>query len=122
MRILVVEDDHKLGALLQEGLREEGFEIDWVKTGEEGVARALGRPYDLLLLDHMLPKKNGREVTMELRRSGRRLPILMLTALDSAENIEEARRAGVNDVMGKPFRFAELVDRILRLTSPPAEG
>ena len=53
MRILVVEDDHKLGALLQEGLREEGFEIDWVKTGEEGVARALGRPYDLLLLDHM---------------------------------------------------------------------
>jgi two-component system copper resistance phosphate regulon response regulator CusR len=122
MRILIVEDDPKLGALLQEGLREEGFEIDWVKTGEEGVARALADRYDLLLLDYMLPKKNGREVALELRRAGRPLPILMLTARDSAEDLEEARRAGVNDLMGKPFRFAELVDRILRLTSAPAEG
>jgi two-component system copper resistance phosphate regulon response regulator CusR len=122
MRILIVEDDPKLGALLQEGLREEGFEIDWVKTGEEGVARALADRYDLLLLDYMLPKKNGCEVALELRRAGRPLPILMLTARDSAEDLEEARRAGVNDLMGKPFRFAELVDRILRLTSAPAEG
>lgn len=122
MRILIVEDDYKLGALLQEGLREEGFETDWVKTGEDGVARALGDRYDLLLLDYMLPKKNGRDVALELRRAGRPLPILMLTARDSAEDLEEARRAGVNDLMGKPFHFAELVDRILRLTSAPAEG
>jgi DNA-binding response OmpR family regulator len=122
MRILIVEDDHKLGALLREGLREEGFEIEWVRTGEEGVARALSEDYDLLLLDYMLPTKNGREVALELRRAGRPLPILMLTARDSAEDLQEALQAGVSDLMGKPFRFAELVDRIVRLTSSPAKS
>jgi DNA-binding response OmpR family regulator len=122
MHILIVEDDHKLGALLREGLREEEFEVEWVKTGEEGVALALDQRFDLLLLDYMLPRKNGREVAMELRRAGRMLPILMLTARDSAEDLDEALRAGVSDLMGKPFRFAELVDRIVRLTSAPATG
>ena len=122
MRILIVEDDPKLGALLREGLGEEGFEIEWVKTGEEGVARALADRFDLLLLDYMLPKKNGREVAMELRGAGRQLPILMLTARDSAEDLEEALRAGVSELMGKPFRLAELVDRIVRLTSAPASS
>ena len=118
MRILIVEDDPKLGALLQAGLREEEFDAEWVKSGEEGVARALTERYDLLLLDYMLPKQNGRDVATELRRAGRQFPILMLTARDSADDLEEALRAGVSDLMGKPFRFAELVDRIVRLTSP----
>jgi two-component system copper resistance phosphate regulon response regulator CusR len=122
MRILVVEDDPKLGALLREGLGEEGFEVEWVKTGEEGVARSLAEPWDLLLLDYMLPRKNGREVAMEVRRAGRPFPILMLTARDSAEDLEEALRSGASDLMGKPFRFAELVDRIVRLTSTPTQG
>jgi DNA-binding response OmpR family regulator len=120
MRILVVEDDHKLGTLLREGLREEGFEVEWVKTGEEGVSLALTDGYDLLLLDYMLPAKNGREVALELRREGRLLPILMLTARDSAEDLQQAVQAGVSELMGKPFRFAELVERIVRLTSAPA--
>jgi DNA-binding response OmpR family regulator len=120
MRILVVEDDHKLGALLREGLREEGFEVEWVKTGEEGVSLALTDGYDLLLLDYMLPAKNGREVALELRREGRLLPILMLTARDSAEDLQQAVQAGVSELMGKPFRFAELVEGIVRLTSAPA--
>lgn len=122
MRILVVEDDPKLGALLREGLGEEGFDVEWVKTGEEGVARSLADLWDLLLLDYMLPKKNGREVASEIRRAGRSFPILMLTARDSSEDLEEALRSGVTDLMGKPFRFAELVDRIIRLTSAPARG
>jgi len=122
MRILIVEDDHKLGALLQTGLHEEGFDVEWVKSGEEGIARALAEPYDLMLLDYMLPKRNGREVAVVVRGAGRSLPILMLTARDSAEDLDEARRAGVSDLMGKPFRFAELVDRIVRLTSAPAQG
>ncbi|HEY7504237.1 MAG TPA: response regulator [Gemmatimonadales bacterium] len=122
MRILVVEDDHKLGTLLREGLGEEGFDVLWVKTGEEGIARAVGEAWDLLLLDYMLPTKNGREVAMEVRSAGRLFPILMLTARDSAEDLEEALRSGVSDLMGKPFRFAELVDRIVRLTSTPAAG
>jgi DNA-binding response OmpR family regulator len=122
MRILIVEDDPKLGALLEQGLREEGFESDWVTDGENAVTRALAREYDLLLLDYMLPKKNGREVAAELRRAGKRLPILMLTARDTAEDLQEATRAGVSDLMGKPFRFGELVDRIRLLTSAPATG
>ena len=122
MRILIVEDDHKLGSLLQQGLGEEGFDSEWVTTGEEGIARALAEAYDLLLLDYMLPRTNGRQVAMELRRAGRRLPILMLTARDSAEDLQEALRAGVDDLMGKPFRFAELVDRILQLASAPTDG
>jgi two-component system copper resistance phosphate regulon response regulator CusR len=122
MRILVVEDDPKLGALLREGLGEEGFEVEWVTTGEEGVERSLAGPWDLLLLDYMLPRKNGREVAVEVRRAGQAFPILMLTARDSAEDLEEALRSGVTDLMGKPFRFAELVDRIVRLTSAPTQG
>ena len=122
MRILIVEDDPKLGALLREGLQEEGFEVEWVKTGEEGIARSLAERYDLLLLDYMLPKKNGRDVAMELRRAGRSFPILMLTARDSREDLDEALQVGVTDLMGKPFRFAELVDRVVRLTSTPARG
>jgi DNA-binding response OmpR family regulator len=122
MRILVVEDDPKLGALLREGLGEEGFEVEWVTTGEEGVARSLADPWDLLLLDYMLPRKTGRDVAVEVRRAGQAFPILMLTARDSAEDLEEALRSGVTDLMGKPFRFAELVDRIVRLTSAPTQG
>ena len=122
MRILIVEDDPKLGALLREGLQEEGFEVEWVKTGEEGIARSLTERYDLLLLDYMLPKKNGREVAKELRGAGLLLPILMLTARDSAEDLEESIEAGVNELMGKPFRFGELVGRISRLVSAPTKG
>ena len=122
MRILVVEDDPKLGALLREGLGEEGFDIEWVKTGEEGIARGVAEPWDLLLLDYMLPGKDGREVAMEVRRAGRLFPILMLTARDSAEDLEQALRSGVSELMGKPFRFAELVERIVQLTSAPTRG
>lgn len=120
MRILIVEDDHKLGALLEQGLREEGFEPDWVKDGEEAVSRALETDYDLLVLDYMLPRKDGHQVTVDLRRAGRRTPILMLTARDAPDDLRAARDAGVDDLMGKPFRFGELVDRIRALTSGQA--
>jgi len=121
MRILIVEDDHKLGALLEQGLREDGFEVARANDGEEAVAKAMAADYDLILLDYMLPKKGGYEVTVELRRAGRSTPILMLTARDAPEDLREALRAGVNDVMGKPFRFGELVDRIRSLTSGSAD-
>jgi DNA-binding response OmpR family regulator len=115
MRILVVEDDHKLGALLEQGLSEEGFSITWVRDGETALARALQDDVDLILLDYMLPRKSGHEVTLELRAAGRRTPILMLTARDASEDLARARSAGIDDLMGKPFRFAELVDRIRAL-------
>jgi DNA-binding response OmpR family regulator len=117
MRILIVEDDHKLGALLEQGLSLEGYELDWVKDGDAAVASALATEYELVLLDYMLPRKDGHQVTVELRRAGKQMPILMLTARDAPEDLRAALDAGVNDLMGKPFRFAELVDRIRSLTS-----
>lgn len=122
MRILIVEDDPKLGALLEQGLREEGFELDRVEDGEEAVARAMDIDYDLLLLDYMLPKKDGHQVTVELRRAGRRMPILMLTARDAPEDLRQALAAGVDDLMGKPFRFGELVERIRQMASARGSG
>jgi DNA-binding response OmpR family regulator len=121
MRILVVEDDYKLGALLEEGLGAEGFAITWVRDGGSAIARALAGEFDLVLLDYMLPGKSGFEVTLALRAAGQRIPILMLTARDAPEDLRQARAAGVNDVMGKPFRFAELVDRINALASDPVD-
>jgi DNA-binding response OmpR family regulator len=122
MRILIVEDDYKLGALLEEGLQQEGFDVALARDGEEAVTQALAADYDLVLLDYMLPRKNGHQVAVELRRAGRQMPILMLTARDAPDDLREALRAGVNELMGKPFRFAELVDRINALGSGPAEG
>lgn len=112
MRVLIVEDDHKLGAMLEQGLANEGFAVAWARNGEEAVDRALEADFDLVLLDYMLPRKNGHQVTVELRGAGRTMPILMLTARDAPEDLNDALRAGVNELMGKPFRFAELVERI----------
>jgi len=122
MRILIVEDDHKLGSLLEQGLREDGFEVARASDGEEAVVKAVATEYDLILLDYMLPKKNGYQVTVELRQAGNRVPILMLTARDAPEDLREALRAGVNGLMGKPFRFGELVDRIRILTADSPGG
>jgi DNA-binding response OmpR family regulator len=122
MRILIVEDDHKLGGLLVEGLQQEGYEVERVQDGEAAIRRALTIDYDLILLDYMLPKKNGHQVTVELRGAGRQTPILMLTARDAPEDLRAALNAGVNALMGKPFRFAELVDRINALAAGPPES
>lgn len=117
MRILVVEDDPKLGSLLEEGLGEEGFAITWVRDGDAAVAVATQQDFDLMLLDYMLPRRNGHDVVVAVRGAGRRVPILMLTARDSPDDLHRVREAGVDDIMEKPFRFAELVDRIQALAS-----
>jgi two-component system copper resistance phosphate regulon response regulator CusR len=118
MRILLVEDDRKVGAFLEEGLRQEGFLVDWARDGEEAVELAGADAYDLILLDFMLPKKDGLHVALDIRRLGQQTPILMLTARDSAEDIRRGRAAGVNDYMGKPFKFDDLLDRIRALVNP----
>jgi two-component system copper resistance phosphate regulon response regulator CusR len=112
MRILVVEDDYKVGAFLEQGLREEGFEVDRASDGPEALAMAESGAQDLILLDYMLPKKSGIEVATELRAKGCRTPILMLTARDAPDDLRLGFTAGVNDFMGKPFRFDDLLDRI----------
>jgi DNA-binding response OmpR family regulator len=122
MRLLIVEDDRKLGSLLRQGLEEEGFAATCVLDGEEAIIRATAESYDLILLDYMLPRRNGRDVAAEVRRVGRRCPILMLTAMDAPDDLRGALQAGVTDLMGKPFRFDELVGRIRSLVDSGSDG
>src|ERR1041384_1202900 len=96
MKILVVEDDRKVAGFIEQGLREEGYAVDVAPDGDEATMLAHVYEYDLVVLDVMLPKKNGLQVAAELRREGRHTPILMLTARDTTEDVvrEEERPPG----------------------------
>jgi DNA-binding response OmpR family regulator len=117
MRILVVEDDRKVAGFLEEGFREEQFEVDIASAGDEGLARARAGKYDLILLDFMLPNRSGLEVASELRRGGDQTPILMLTARDDPRDIQSAMATGINGYMTKPFRFDDLLRKVGTLLS-----
>ena len=116
MRILVVEDDEKVGGMLEQGLREENYEVGRGQDGEQAIAMALNEHYDLVLLDYMLPKRSGPQVVKALRDQGQSMPILMLTARDSPEDIQLCLASGANAYLTKPFRFADLLAEIHRLT------
>ena len=113
--LLLIEDDPRVGSFIAQGLRDEGYHVEWAKTGDEGLMQAQSRPFDLMLLDHMLPGRSGIEVAQTIRASGRTTPILMLTARDAPEDRRAALAAGANEFMGKPFLFDDLLDRIARL-------
>ena len=112
MKILLVEDDLKVGAVLEVGLRGEAFLVDRAYDGEAALEMAGARAYDLILLDYMLPKKNGVQVAAGIRGRGQQTPILMLTARDSDEDVRRGRAAGVNEYLSKPFKFDDLLNRI----------
>jgi len=116
MKILVVEDDRKVAGFIEQGLREEGYAVDVAKDGDDATTLAHVNDYDAILLDLMLPKKNGLQVAAELRREGRRTPILMLTARDSTEDVVRGLDAGADDYLSKPFKFDELLARLRALT------
>lgn len=115
MKILLVEDDPKVSGFLSQGLGEEGHDVVVQADGREALAAALSKPWDIILLDFMLPGMSGVDITRELRRQGRDVPILMLTARDSEQDRQQCLEAGVTDFLGKPFRFAELLARLDRL-------
>ena len=115
MRVLVVEDEKKVAAFIKRGLEEEGYQIDAVHDGEEAVQQARSQPYDLLILDVMLPHKDGLSVVRELRQSGMLAPVLMLTARDTTDDIVAGLDAGSDDYLTKPFAFAELSARVRAL-------
>lgn len=115
MRILVVEDDVRIGSLLEQGLREEGHDVLRARDGDEAVSMALSDQYDLILLDYMLPRRSGPQVVQELRARGHRMPVLMLTARDAPEDIHLCLASGANDYLTKPFRFDELLVKIAGL-------
>ncbi|HET9776597.1 MAG TPA: response regulator transcription factor [Gemmatimonadaceae bacterium] len=115
MKILLVEDDRKVAGFIEQGLREEGYVVDLARDGEEATTMAHVNDYDAILLDVVLPKKNGFQVAAELRREGRTAPIMMLTSRDATEDIVRGLDAGADDYLAKPFQFDELVARIRAL-------
>lgn len=116
MRILVVEDEKKVAAFIKRGLEEEGYQVETVHDGQEGVQLAMERSYDLLILDVMLPRKDGLSVVRELRQTGKATPVLMLTARDTTDDIVAGLDAGSDDYLTKPFAFAELSARVRALS------
>ena len=111
MRILVVEDENKLAAFVRQALAEEGHAVDVAHDGEAGLGLASTTDYDLLVLDWLLPGRDGLAVCRALRDSGSRLPILMLTARDSVEDRISGLDAGADDYLVKPFALGELLAR-----------
>jgi two-component system copper resistance phosphate regulon response regulator CusR len=115
MKILVVEDDRKVAGFIEQGLREEGYAVDVAPDGDHATMLAHVYEYDQLVLDVMLPKKTGLQIAAELRREGRKIPILMLTARDTTEDVVRGLDAGADDYLTKPFKFDELLARIRAL-------
>jgi DNA-binding response OmpR family regulator len=115
MRVLVVEDSRRLAGIIKRGLLEEGYAVDSAYDGEEAQYMAETTPFDLIVLDVMLPKKDGLAVCRDLRAKNVNTPILMLTAKDSVEDKVVGLDAGADDYVVKPFAFAELLARLRAL-------
>ena len=115
MRVLVVEDDAKLAGYLRQALREEGFAVDVAHTGTEGALLSRTEPYDVVVLDVLLPGKNGFQIVSELREAGGSTPVLMLTARDDTASMVQSLDLGADDYVTKPFKFEELLARIRAL-------
>ena len=112
MKLLVVEDDEKTIRLLKRGLGEYGFETDDCRNGVDGLGMALSQAYDLIVLDVMLPGKDGWEVLAQLRAADCKIPVVMLSARDAVEHRVKGLMEGADDYVTKPFAFSELLARI----------
>jgi DNA-binding response OmpR family regulator len=121
MRILVVEDERRIAAFIERGLEEEHYAVDVAYDGEEALDWAAVVDYDLILLDILLPKKDGIQVCRELRDRGSKVPILMLTARDAVEDRVRGLDSGADDYLVKPFAFQELLARIRALLRRQSE-
>ena len=115
MRALLVEDDETISEFVARGLREAGFAVDCAADGEAGLDAALSQPYDVAVLDVMLPKRDGLSVIDELRRRGIATPVLILSARRSVDDRVRGLQAGGDDYLTKPFAFAELLARVQAL-------
>ncbi|MCX5897875.1 MAG: response regulator transcription factor [Proteobacteria bacterium] len=115
MRILVIEDERKIASFIKRGLKEEGYTVDTAFDGEEGYRLTADNEYDLIILDVMLPKKDGITLCRQLRQDGIATPVLMLTAKDSVQDKVKGLDSGADDYLTKPFAFAELQARIRAL-------
>ncbi len=112
MRALVIEDERKTATFLKQGLSENGFVVEVCADGDDGLHQALTTESDLIILDVMLPKRNGWEVLGALRRAGKQTPVLMLTARDHVHEKVKGLELGADDYLVKPFDFVELLARV----------
>ena len=119
MKLLVVEDDQETAAHLRRALSEVGHAADVASTGAEGLRLAAGAPYDVIILDRMLPQIDGLSVLRTLRAEGVKTPVLLLTALGGIDDRVEGLEAGGDDYLVKPFAFAELLARVNALARRP---
>src|SRR5437016_217467 len=115
MRLLLVEDDARIARFVAKGLREQTYAVDVSATGEDALYQAAVNTYDLVILDVMIPAPDGFAVCRELRKSGQRMPILMLTARDAVEDRIAGLDHGADDYLTKPFEFRELLARLRAL-------
>lgn len=115
MKILVVEDEKKVASFIKRGLEEEKYEVDVAYDGEDGFQKSLEGSYSLIILDVMLPKKDGLSLIKDLRAKKILTPVLMLTAKDTVEDIVAGLNSGSDDYLTKPFAFAELLARVRAL-------
>ena len=122
MRILVAEDERKLAGILKGSLEEQGYAIDVAHDGEGALGLAELEPYDLLVLDVMLPGLDGFTVCRRLRARGRQMPILMLTARDTVDDRVAGLDSGADDYLVKPFAFRELLARVRALVRRPGQA
>lgn len=116
MKILLVEDDMTTASFISKGLRQEGYSVEHAVDGEEGLQYAVDNAYDVMVVDVMLPKRDGLSLIKELRRRSIITPVLVLSALASVDNRVKGLQAGGDDYLVKPFAFSELVARLQALT------
>ena len=121
MRVLIVEDEPDLARAVGRALADEAWAVDTSPDGEDALYRALGTEYDVIVLDLMLPALSGWDVLAELRRAGRRTPVLILTARDAVEDRVRALDQGADDYLAKPFAIAELTARLRALVRRAAD-
>jgi DNA-binding response OmpR family regulator len=122
MRILVVEDEHKIAGAIKRGLEQESYAVDVAYDGDEGLSSALTDEYDVIILDRMLPGLlDGTEICKEVRANNIRTPILMLTARDKISDRVDGLNSGADDYLVKPFAFEELLARIRALLRRPQD-
>jgi len=119
MRVLLVEDDSRIAHFVAKGLREQAYAVDVAGSGEEALYQAAINTYDVMILDVMIPAPDGFAVCRQLRNSGQRMPILMLTARDAVEDRVEGLDQGADDYLTKPFEFRELLARLRALLRRP---
>lgn len=122
MRILVVEDEHRIARAIKEGLEQESYAVDVEFDGESGYGAATAESYDLIILDVMMPGMDGYEVCKRLRADNNHTPIIMLTAKDQTKDVVRGLDTGADDYLAKPFAFEVLLARVRALLRRPAQA